>query len=196
VSTKQQARDLFDIGDLPPRVHLCLFKIVVDVNEGIPYRFTGMTTDKADGELPIVVELVQKPLYAMARVTIEIKGKQFLKGLADYSIDGLETAVQIERKSLEDLYGTLGSRRDDFEAEIARLDQCQFAAVIVESGWDEMLLRPPDHSRLNPKTVSRTIQSWSIRYPRVHWFTCAGRQHAEQFTFRLLEMFWRQQQHG
>lgn len=188
--------ELFDATEKPRQYHHCPFRIVVDVNEGIPYRFTGLTTDKSDGELPVVVELITKPLYQMGKLAIEVKGQWFTKGLADYSIDGLEAEIQIERKSLEDLYGTLGGRRDDFEAEIARLDLCKYAAVVVESGWDDILLNPPGHSRLNPKTVSRTIQSWSIRYPRVHWFTCSGRQHAEQFTFRLLEMFWRQQEHA
>jgi hypothetical protein len=190
--------DDFVLADVePPRkLYHCPFRIIACVNEGIPYRFTGLTTDKGDGELPILVDVVRKPLYSMGRRTIELKEKRFVKGLADYTIEGLEEEIQIERKSLEDLYGTLGGRRDDFEAEIARINLCKFAAVVIESGWDEILLNPPSHSRLNPKTVSRTIQSWSICYPNVHWFTLAGRQHAEIFTFRLLEMFWRQRQHG
>lgn len=188
--------DSVALAEPPPKLYTCPFRIVADVNEGIPYRFTGLRTDKSDGDLPIIVEVVRKPLYTMSRRTVEVKGKNFTKGLADYSIDGMEDEIQIERKSLEDLFGTLGGRRDDFEAEIARIAQCKFAAVVIEAEWTEIFQNPPSHSRLPPKVVSRTILSWSQRYPQVHWFTCAGRQHAENLTYRTLEMFWRQKQKG
>lgn len=181
--------------EAPEQMAICPFKVVADVNEGIPYRFTGIKTDSGKGGRALAVEIVQKPLYAMHREKVTVKDKPYSKGLADYSIDGLEQFVQIERKSLEDLYGTLGGRRDDFEAEIARLDMCQFAAVVIEADWQTILFNPPDYSRLLPKVVSRTVLSWSIRYPRVHWYTCSGRDHAESLTFRLLEMFWRHWQH-
>jgi len=171
------------------------FTIVVDKNEGLPYRFTGLRTD-GESPRPIIVSTIAKALYQMGQKPIQIKGKWFTKGLADYSIDGFEERIQVERKSLEDLYGTLGSRRDEFEAEISRLNLCDFAAVIVEASWHDILENPPSYSRLIPKTISRTVQSWSMRYPRVHWFTLSGRQHAENFTFRLLEMFWRQAEHA
>lgn len=165
-----------------PKVYNCPFRIVADTNEGIPYRFTGMRTDKSDGDLPIIVEVIRKPLY--------------LRGLADYSIDGLEEEIQIERKSKEDLFGTLGGRRDEFEAEISRLNErCKVAAVFVESEWTDIFQNPPSHSRLPPKVVSRTVSSWTQKYPMVHWFFCAGRQHAESAVFRHLEMYWRHRQH-
>lgn len=188
----------------PPRVYTCPFRVVACTNEGIPYRFTGMRTDasdKAGGNLPIIVEVVRKPLYLMGRQTVELpvgKGgemKSFLKGLADYSIDGLEEEIQIERKSKEDLFGTLGGRRDEFEAEIARIGRCKVAAVFVESEWTDIFQNPPSHSRLPPKVISRTVSSWTQKYPMVHWFFCAGRQHAEAAVFRHLEMFWRHRQH-
>jgi len=182
--------------DTPQRIYQCPFRIIVDVNEGFPYRFSGLVTDKSEGERPIVVETVARPLYQAFKKTVQVKGQWFNKGLADYTIEGMEEEVQVERKSLEDLYGTLGGRRDDFEAEIARLNLCRFAAVVIEASWAEILFSPPSHSKLLPKTVSRTVQSWSIRYPAVHWFTCAGRQHAEAFTFQVLNMFWRQRQHA
>lgn len=187
--------DILAVGDLPA-VYVPPFRVVVDVNEGLAYRFTGMLTDGSKAGRPIVVSTITKALYQMGKMPIQVKGNWFTKGLADYSIDGFEERVQIERKSLEDLYGTLGGRRDDFEAEIARLNLCDFAAVVIEAGWHDILFNPPGYSRLSPKVVSRTITSWSMRYPQVHWFTLDGRSHAEPFTFRLLEMFWRQQEHG
>jgi hypothetical protein len=184
------------ITNKPPKVYQCPFRIVACTNEGAPYHFVGMRTNKSDGDLPIIAEVIRKPLYLMSRKTIEVKGKSFLKGLADYSIDGLEEEIQIERKSKDDLFGTLGGRRDDFEAEIARIGECKYAAVVIEAEWSEIFQDPPSRSRLPPKVVRSTVQSWSKRYPRVHWFTLPGRQAAEEFVFQELEMFWRQRQHG
>lgn len=171
------------------------FRIVVDSNEGLPYRFSGLLTD-GENPRPIIVETIRMPLYQSFITQVQVKGKWYSKGLADYSVEGFEDRIQIERKSLEDLYGTLGGRRDEFEAEIARLNLCDFAAVLVEASWNDIAHNPPSHSRLSPKSVTRTVQSWSMRYPRVHWFTVSGRQQAESFAFRLLEMFWRHAEHA
>lgn len=171
------------------------FTIVVDVNEGAPYRFTGLPLNKSEGDGCWVVPTTKKALWAMGRMEITTDKGTFTKGLADYSIDGLESQFQVERKSLSDLYSTLGGKRDEFEAEISRLCCCQFAAVVVEASWDEALNHPPANSRLLPKTVESTILSWSIRYPQVHWFLVSDRRHGERTVFNLCHLFWRQWQH-
>lgn len=168
------------------------FRIVVDVNESLPYQFAGIASDAKYGGLPWVVPTVTLPLYAMAKEPVEIRGETHLKGLADYSIDGMIDRVAIERKSLPDLYSTIGGRRDEFEAEIARLDRLECADVVIEADWHRILTDPPPSSRLLPKIVSRTIISWSRRYRNVHWHACASRRHAELMTFQLLFQFWRQ----
>lgn len=47
----------------------------------------------------------------------------------DYSLCGLENAVAVERKSLDDLVSCLGAERSRFERELARLRGLDFAAV-------------------------------------------------------------------
>jgi hypothetical protein len=171
------------------------FTIVRDSNETAKYHFAGIQSDvgdKCDG-LPWIVPLIEKPLYSMHRLPISVDRKpEIIKGLADYSIDGMEHQVQIERKSVPDLFSTLGGRRHEFECEIARLNMLAFSAVVIEGNWKSIVLDPPPESQLFVKTVSRTILSWSIRYPRVHWFTCEGRRHAELTTFNLLRQFYKQ----
>lgn len=185
-----------DVATFEPlgKFSICPFIIVVDVNETIPYRFTAIESETAGQRL--LVSTRTKPLYTQGRRMITIDGTEYRKGLADYSIEGLEEFIQIERKSLEDLYGTLGGRRGEFEAEIARINECEFAAVIVEASWRQILHEPPRRSQLNPRSVEGTIQAWSIRYPRVHWFACDGRCGGERMAFRLLDMFWRQRMHN
>jgi hypothetical protein len=163
-----------DIDDKPGT---CPFTIVVDSNETFPFSFTSMVD--SDGNI-VEVPTVYRALWT--------------EGWADYTIDGMEDRIQIERKSQEDLLGTLSGRRENFEAEIARLDGfCSFAAIVVECEWSDILKDSHDHGP-RAKSVSRTFLSWAIKYPRVHWVFCAGRSHAEIVTYQLLTKFWWQSQ--
>jgi hypothetical protein len=172
---------------------LCPFTVAVDSNESAPFHFTGIQSDADKGNRTWIVPTATKPLYLMGRREVLLPGTQIVMthGLADYSIDGSEEEIQVERKSLSDLYSTLGQRRLEFQAEMEVLDQtCEFAAVVVEADWQTILLDPPSNAQLSPKVVSRTIISWSIRYPKIHWFCCMNRRHAELVTFQLLMRYW------
>jgi hypothetical protein len=109
----------------------------------------------------------------------------------DYSLRGYEARVAVERKSLQDVYHTLGQRRACFERELARLNEMEFAAVVVEASWEAILREPPGRSRLRPKVVYRSVLAWGQRYPRVHWYTMGNRRLAEVTTLRILERFYR-----
>lgn len=146
--------------------------VIVDTREQTPYEFAGLRTDAKDGRRPIRVEVIRRGLAS-----------------GDYSLAGYEFAIAVERKSLVDLYNTLGQGRVRFEAELARLDELRWAAVVVEAGWDLILGEPPERSRLSPISVHRSVIAWQQRFPRVHWWTCPTRAIAERTTFRILERF-------
>lgn len=177
---------------------LCPFTIVVDSNEAAPFHFTGITADGKQKNKTWIVPTVTRPLYQMGQQRVRVpNGKSYVElihGWADYSIDGMESRIQIERKSVNDLYGTIGGRRFEFQAEMMVLNECDFAAVVIEGDWRTLLEDPPCSSQVPPKVISRTILSWSIRYPRVHWFPCMNRRHAELVTFHLLMKFWEHEQ--
>jgi len=160
------------------------FTVIVDTREQAPFAFADILADKpkqnADGSRRIAVPVAWRALKA-----------------GDYSIEGWEDRIAIERKSPADLFGTLGARRSQFEREHERLAEIiasgGWAAVVIESNWTEMLRHPPEHSRLKPKTAFRTSISWARRY-RVPWVTCDSRPLAEVWTYRALESFWKDQQ--
>jgi ERCC4-type nuclease len=56
----------------------------------------------------------------------------------DYSVKGLENVVAVERKSLTDLLGCIGTERERFEREIQRMLAYPTRALIVESTWQEV----------------------------------------------------------
>lgn len=159
------------------------FTVVQDSNESAPWLFRGLKGKTKNGKrLPLVIKTVKKPMWSWDRPKWGV-------GLADYSIDGLEYEIQIERKSLDDLFGTLAGRRDNFEREVDRLNQeCKSACVIIEAGFHH-IASFREHGP-EPSSVIGTILAWGQRYPRVHWIPAGSRDMAERLAFRFLERFW------
>lgn len=158
-------------------IQLAPFTILIDGREKTPYAFHGLRADADHARCPIVVRCAWAHLPT-----------------GDYSIQGHEREVAIERKSLADLYSTLGQHRERFETEHERLSHFDFGAVVIEATWDQILYHPPEFSLLLPKTVFRTFCSWTVRY-HVPWFPAGSRRGAEVMTYRLLEKWWREKTH-
>jgi DNA excision repair protein ERCC-4 len=146
--------------------------VLVDRREKAPYPFTGFRAGDRQGRRPLLVPTRKVTLAA-----------------GDYSLGGLQGKVAIERKSLEDLFKTVGQDRERFHRELEKLNKLCFAAVVVEADWATILNDPPAESRLPPKVVFRSVIAWQQRFPRVHWWTVAGRRLGETVTLRLLERF-------
>lgn len=151
--------------------------IIVDTREQSPYQFTGFVADATDGAGPLVIQTRTAGLAS-----------------GDYSLAGMEEVVAVERKSLADLFSTIGQGRSRFERELQRLNQMRFAAVVVEAEWSTVLNDPPPHTRLTPKTIWRSVVCWQQRYTRVHWSFLPSRRHAEVMTLRVLERAWKETQ--
>jgi ERCC4-type nuclease len=156
-----------------PDYLVCPFTIVIDSREQAPYSFRGLIADARHKRRPLIV-------------------RTEIRGLAsgDYSLAGHEDQIAVERKSLDDLYATLGQGRERFERELVRLNELAFAAVVIEAGWSAIVGQPPAHSKLSPKSVYRSVIAWQQRFPKVHWWPCDTRTFAERTTFRILERFW------
>lgn len=169
------------------------FTIVRDSNEGAGYQFTGIKGRSKGGvKLPQVIRIVEKAMWAMDRKEwgrLRWNDENEGVGLADYSIEGCEYEIQVERKSISDLFSTLASRRDNFEREIDRLNiQCRWSCVVIEGGYSHILNY--QESGLEPSSVIGTITAWQQRYPKVHWIPAGSRDMAERLTFRMLERYW------
>lgn len=164
------------------KIKMCPFTVWIDNREQLPYTFANLPPKASRSGLFVV------PTERLYLAT------------GDYTISGYEDRFAIERKSLEDLYATLGQHRDRFENELQRLNAMAFAAVIVEASvrevWNPAKFRRGWQSRLKPMSVEGTIVSWSIRYPRVHWWPVGGRREGEVRAFHAMEQFWNQMRKG
>jgi ERCC4-type nuclease len=148
--------------------HRALLKVVVDTREQAPFAFSG---------LPVEVEL--GALEA-----------------GDYSVRGFERRLAVERKELGDLVGCLGTDRERFERELARLRGYDCAAVVVEAPVHA--LRSGQYpGRLDAGAAWQSVLAFSMRF-RVPFFFCADRADAEAVTFDLLRHYardrWRELQ--
>ena len=158
----------------PPIV--CPFVVVVDSREQAPFHFTGIEADKSDGGVD-----GQQLIVPTTIMTLKT---------GDYSIVGLEDKIAVERKSIADWFNSIGTDRERFEREMERLALMDYAAVVIEGDWRELLLNSEQHTRMNPKASHRTMISWSIKYG-VHFWPCMSRRHAELMTFQILRLYWR-----
>lgn len=143
----------------------------IDSREQAPFAFRNI---RADGKsrLPILVRT--------ERATLKT---------GDYTIQGLEDRVAVERKSLADLWNCIGNDRERFVKQLERLSELEFGVVVVEQDWAR-ILQGFDKSELTPKAVYRSVIAWQQRL-NVRWFFCPGRPFAEKTTYHILERFYR-----
>ena len=98
----------------------------------------------------------------------------------DYSVDGLEACVAVERKSLDDFVSTVIHSRERFRAELQRLSVHRAACVVVEASLPDILQR---HYRgeAHPNAVLGNALSIILDY-RIPVFFCSNRQAACHFV--------------
>jgi ERCC4-type nuclease len=77
----------------------------------------------------------------------------------DYSVQGLEHIVAIERKSLPDLIGCVGVERDRFDREAQRLLAYPVRALVVEATWPD--IEAGDwRSKVTPAAALGSLLGW------------------------------------
>jgi len=140
----------------------------------------------------IVVDTREQEPYAFECPSVRRK-----LDAGDYSVDGLEIAVAVERKSLEDFTKTVIHERGRFEAELERLSRMEAACVVVEADLDGVLRGAAGaglHSVAAQALMCAALQI-SLRH-RVPVYWCGSRQAARAFTEGFLRMFVRHRAAG
>ncbi len=107
----------------------------------------------------------------------------------DYSVDGLDGVVAVERKSLADFAKTVIHDRERFEREMEKLQTYAAACIVVEADLDPVLrgacgdlLRGVSPASLLGASLDITLRR------RVPVFWCGSRQAAREFTEQYLRM--------
>lgn len=131
--------------------------IVVDTREQLPYAFD-----------PERVQVVRRTLPA-----------------GDYSIEGFENRVAIERKTLDDLVSTVIHARERFGRELTELRAYDFACIVVEADFEDVLEhRYRGYAR--PLAIVGAVAA-IVASRGIPVFFLGDRQNAVLFVEKLLE---------
>jgi len=144
-------------------------QIIADTREQTPYQFATIT-----------------PRPDVVRQTLQT---------GDYSLIGFEDRITIERKSKSDLFSSLGKGRKRFIRELERMQNFNFAAILIEANWHSVLRQPPTRSKMNPVSVYVSLIAFAIRYG-IHCWPCENRAMAERTCYRMLERYWKDHHKG
>ncbi len=165
------------------------FTIIIDTSEQKPWHFRGISGKSGEGQ--IMVKTVWQSMGT---------------GNGDYGIVGAFNSdgtprVSIERKSLSDLYGTILSRRPNFVKELENLQEMEFAAVVVEANFGDVMDYHPSHwddmgydidRRAGiQRSVLGSIYAWQFRYPNIRWWFLP-RRYAATVAYRMLDRFYQE----
>ena len=108
----------------------------------------------------------------------------------DYTLQGLQDKIGLERKSLSDLTGTLTTGRERFQRECERGRGLEYFGLIIEASMEDV--RNHNYrSQMTPQSLLQTLAAYSIRYGlHVHW--CGSREGGEYMVYSLLSKFLRE----
>lgn len=102
----------------------------------------------------------------------------------DYSLVGYERIIAVERKSIDDLYNSLGANRARFLRCIRRLSMMD-SCMVIEGNVKDVLMHM-GYGKLTPQQVMATVVSWAAAYRIPMWFA-STRDEARSFTMTWMK---------
>jgi ERCC4-type nuclease len=116
----------------------------------------------------------------------------------DYSVEGMQDVLTLERKSLQDLIGTLIHGRRRFIEECERMTQFRWRAILVEASYEDVK-SPYDHlgfTAAHPNGIAGSLDAVECKFHIPVIYTSQHRALAEEkaaswlskmFTYNWLE---------
>lgn len=105
----------------------------------------------------------------------------------DYSVEGMEHLVAVERKSMPDLLQSISTGRERFENELIRALELDAFMVVIEEPFRN-LGNKDYQSNMNRTAAIQTVFSWMSKY-RCTWFFAESREGAEYATYHFLRHY-------
>jgi len=148
----------------------------------------------------VLVDTREKNPFDFSRFKNWIGGEksQSLKA-GDYSIEGMETLLVLERKTLSDLITTLIQQRTRFFKQCEKMTKYRWRALLIEASYED-IKTPYGYDEYNtsahPNAVSGTLDALETRYGIPVIYTSLHRSLAEEkaaswlskhFTYWYLE---------
>lgn len=153
------------------------------------------------GKIPKPVILVdtreQRP-FSFARFPNWIAGERTATlPVGDYSIEGMEDILALERKSLEDLVGTLMHSRERFFTMCEKMTEYRYRAIVIEGTYEDVKSPyPSNFCTAHPNGVAGSIDAVEAKFGIPVIYTSRHKDLAEEkvaswmskhFTYWYLE---------
>ena len=143
-----------------------------------------MTEQQFLSSLTIIVDSREKHPYLFTGHRTVVQGLS----IGDYGLLNCSD-IAIERKSINDLIGSLTKGRERLEKELRKGSDISYFALVVEASFSD-LANGKYQSQMLPKSAVQTLLSWSVKYG-THIFFCENREYAEKVTLSLLLKYGR-----
>ena len=85
-------------------------------------------------------------------------------GAGDYSVEGMEGLLALERKTLPDIVATVMQHRVRFFRMCERLARCRWRALLIEASYGEVKSPYGCYTLAHPNAVSGTLDALEARY--------------------------------
>ena len=136
----------------------------------------------------ILVDTKEQDEYSFNSSKVNVKRKSLKTG--DYSLEGFEELVSVERKNPDDFVKTLIPPKKRFQKELQRLTVMPYSCIVVEANLDDILLGDYQ-SNASPLSVFNMANSIITDW-KVPIYYCSNRQIACRFTQEYLLRVWKQ----
>ena len=135
--------------------------------------------------MTIIVDTREQAPYPFTESGYSIVREALPEG--DYGVLGLPY-VAVERKSLNDLIGSLTFGRERFFRELARLRSYRVCAIVVEASLSDILQHHYESAAAPASIVGSLLAI--VADMRIPVLLCGDRPAAQAATLRLLERAW------
>lgn len=107
----------------------------------------------------------------------------------DYSLEGHEESVAVERKTLDDFVSTVIRSRERFTRELEKLERYEVSCIVIEADLSDILAERY-RAGAHPNSVLGSALSIILDHGVPIYF-CSNRQAARQFVEGFLLMYHR-----
>lgn len=130
----------------------------------LKYERERPTIEIPDGFFMVQDTREQLPIFKPAEWIVN-------KGLktGDYSVVGMEELVTIERKSIHDLFGTLGKGRRRFENELKRMKKTMKWFGMMIEGCEDKVMRKQEYSTMVVNQIYHAVSSFEIQGLHIYY---------------------------
>jgi len=145
---------------------------------------------KKDIHIPVIVTDTRENCGYLFKDK-EAEAKIVMKKLAtgDYSLEGFENEIVIERKRINELFGNFAGDRERFMREVERMEKIPYKFLLIEGSFRDLAQIKKVPGKVSIKLVVATLISLMIKH-NIKVVFAGNPKLAEQLAYRILIKFF------